>query len=111
AKQQALEVHMSESVEQYIVQLIHATRRPELFNEALSNWIEFGASPRGTLALNRTARAHAWLKGQDYVTPEDVQAVAHDVLRHRLILSYEAQAEGITADSFIDRLLTNVAFA
>lgn len=129
AKQQALALHMSESVEQYIVQLVQATRRPQLFNvvagaagdsmgnsagnsvgDSVGNWIEFGASPRATLALNRASRARAWLGGSDYVTPDDVQAVAHDVLRHRLILSYEAQAEGITANIFIDRLLASVAF-
>lgn len=111
AKQEALNIHMAESVEQYIVQLIHATRQPDLYDPELGNWIEFGASPRGSLALNRAARSHAWLNGQDYVSPDDVQAIAHDALRHRLILSYEAQAEGVDADDFIDRLLHKVPIA
>ncbi len=111
AKQLTLDTHMSESVEQYIVQIVHATRKPELFNQELADWIEFGASPRGTLALNRAARAHAWLAGQDYVTPDDVQAIAHDALRHRLILSYEAQSQGVSSDEFIDQLLASVAVA
>ena len=111
AKQMALSTHMSEAVEQYIVHLVHATRQPALYNEDLSDWIEYGASPRGTLALNRAARARAWLAGNDFVSPDDVQAIAHDALRHRLILSYEAQAQGIDADQFIDELLNSVPVA
>ena len=109
ARQQTLELHMSEAVEQYIVQLVMATRRPGDYSPELAGWIEFGASPRGTLALERCARSHAWLAGRDYVSPDDVQAIAHDVLRHRLLLSFEAEANGITPDQVIDALLTHVA--
>ena len=109
ARAQALELHMSEAVEQYIVQLIMATRRPQGYGDDLSSWIEFGASPRGTIALDRCARAHAWLQGRDYVSPDDVQAVAHDVLRHRLLLSFEAEASGMTANKVINELLQRVA--
>ena len=109
ARQQTLELHMSEAVEQYIVQLVMATRQPEDYSSELAGWIEYGASPRGTLALERCARSHAWLAGRDYVSPDDVQAIAHDVLRHRLLLSFEAEANGITPDQVIDTLLTQVA--
>ena len=108
ARQQILAVHMAESVEEYIVQLIDASRRPGGYSEELASWIEYGASPRGTIALDRCARAHAWLKGQDFVSPDDVQAVIHDTLRHRLILSFEAEAGGVSADQVIDRLLREV---
>jgi MoxR-like ATPase len=109
ARQQCLQLHMSEAVEQYIVQLIMATRRPAGYSSELASWIEYGASPRGTIALERCARAHAWLNGRDYVSPDDVQAVAHDVLRHRLLLSFEAEASGKSTDVVIDHLLRQVA--
>jgi MoxR-like ATPase len=109
ARQQCLQLHMSEAVEQYIVQLIMATRRPAGYSSELASWIEYGASPRGTIALERCARAHAWLNGRDYVSPDDVQAVAHDVLRHRLLLSFEAEASGKNTDVVIDHLLRQVA--
>ncbi|WP_369854765.1 AAA family ATPase [Candidatus Thalassolituus haligoni] len=108
ARQQALALHMSEAVEQYIVQLIMASRDPGRYNTELANWIEYGASPRGTIALERCARSHAWLSGRDYVSPDDVQAVVHDVLRHRLLLSFEAEASGKTTDQVIDTLLSLV---
>ena len=108
ARQQALALHMSEAVEQYIVQLIMASRDPGRYNTDLANWIEYGASPRGTIALERCARSHAWLSGRDYVSPDDVQAVVHDVLRHRLLLSFEAEASGKTTDQVIDTLLSLV---
>ncbi|MCW8194135.1 MoxR family ATPase [Proteobacteria bacterium 005FR1] len=111
ARQQALTIHMAPAVEEYIVQLIIATREPGLYSDELASWLEFGASPRGTIALDRCARARAWLRQQDFVSPDDVQAVLHDVLRHRLILSFEAEANGITADQVIDRLLTVVPVA
>jgi MoxR-like ATPase len=105
ARQAILRQHMTESVERYIVQLIMATRAP---SEDLARWIEYGASPRGTIALDLCARAVAWLEGRDYVSPEDVQNIAHDVLRHRLILTFEADAQGIDSDQVISQLLAEV---
>jgi MoxR-like ATPase len=86
-----------------------ATRRPEAYGDALSGVIAFGASPRATMALDRCARAHAWLQGRDYVGPDDVQAIAHDVLRHRILLTFEGEAAGQTSDQVIDTLLSLVA--
>lgn len=111
ARKEALALHMSDAVEQYLVQLILATRDPSPYSADLARWIEFGASPRGTIALDRCARAHAWLAGRDYVSPDDVRAVAHDVLRHRLLLTYEAEASGLTASRVIDMLLEQVPVA
>ena len=102
---------MADAVENYIVQLVVATRQAAAYNEQLGNWIEYGASPRATIALDRCARAYAWLRGRDFVSPDDVQAIAADVLRHRLILSFEAEAKGITPDHVIDELLTLVPAA
>ena len=110
-QQQALGLYMSENVEQYIVQLIMATRQPELFlgKEAQDlHLIEFGASPRGTLALDRCARANALLDGRDFVTPDDVRRVALPVLRHRVITSFEAQASGLSTDDLLRRLISHV---
>jgi MoxR-like ATPase len=108
ARQEVLGVHMSTPVEQYIVQLVIATRTPERYSEQLASWIEYGGSPRATIALDRCARAHAWLQGQDFVSPDDVQAMAADVLRHRLLLSFEAEANGVTPDQVIKELLALV---
>ena len=105
ARQAALALHMSEAVETYIVQLIMATRQPSAYSPELAAWIEFGASPRATIALDRCARVNAWLAGRDFVTPEDVLAIAPDVLRHRILQSFEAEANGITTDSIIEQLL------
>jgi MoxR-like ATPase len=104
-------IHMSDAVEEYLVQLILATRDAQAFDSELSQWIDYGASPRATIALDRCSRALAWLDGRDFVTPDDIRGVAHDVLRHRLILSYEAEANGISANQVIDRLLKTVASA
>ncbi|GGF58709.1 ATPase AAA [Azorhizobium oxalatiphilum] len=104
-------VKMVPSVEAYIVALVAATRRPWEFGDQLKVWIAIGASPRGTLALDRSARAYAWLQGRDYVTPEDVQAIAHDCLRHRVSLTYEATADGKGTDDVIDELIRQVAVA
>jgi MoxR-like ATPase len=108
ARQEVLGMHMASPVEQYIVQLVIASRKPEIYSKELASWIEYGGSPRATIALDRCARAHAWLMGQDYVSPDDVQAVAADVLRHRLLLSFEAEANGVTPDQVIRELLALV---
>ena len=111
ARQEILAIYMAESVEEYIVHLINATRRPAQYSEELQQLVEYGASPRGTIAIDRCARAHAWLNGKDFVSPDDVQAVIHDCLRHRLILSFEAEAAGVNSDSVIDKLLAAVPLA
>ena len=108
ARQEALSMHMAAPVEQYIVQLVIASRDPGVYSEQLAGWIEYGGSPRATIALDRCSRAHAWLQGRDFVSPDDVQAVAADVLRHRLLLSFEAEANGVTPDQVIDELLALV---
>nr|WP_315594425.1 MoxR family ATPase [uncultured Cupriavidus sp.] len=104
-------ITVSEPVERYIVTLVQATRDAARFDDELKRWIQVGVSPRGSIGLDKVARAIAWLRGRDHVTPEDVQAVVHDVFRHRLILSYEAHAAAIAADAVIDRLLQRVAVA
>lgn len=108
ARQEILSIHTSEAVEEYLVQLIMATRHPEKYDNKLNGYVLFGASPRATIALDRCAKINAWLAGRDFVTPEDIQAIVYDVLRHRIILSFEAQAEGITTDEIIARLLSLV---
>ena len=108
AREAVLALYMSEAVEEYIVQLVIATRTPEQYDSALANLLDYGASPRATLALDRCALANAWLRGSDFVTPDDVQAVAHDVLRHRIIVSFEAEANGIDADQVITALISKV---
>ena len=105
ARAEAFNVHVSDAVEEYLVQLIMATRNPEKYDEKLKNVIAFGASPRATIALDKCAKINAWLCGHDYVTPEDIHAVVYDVLRHRIILTFEAQANGMTTDDVIRRLL------
>ena len=102
ARKEILRLHMAQSVEDYIVALVMATRQAP---ESIAQWIDYGASPRATISLDVCARAHAWLAGQDFVSPQDVQNVAHDVLRHRLILTFEADAQGVNADQVIDQLL------
>ena len=111
ARQQVLAVHMDEAVEEYLVQIILATRNTQAYGGDLANWLDYGASPRATIALDRCSRAVAWLDGRDFVTPDDIRAVAHDVLRHRLILSFEAEAAGISANQVIDNLLAAVPSA
>ena len=105
ARQEAYKVYCSDAVEEYLIQLIMATRHPEKYDETLKNTIAFGASPRATIALDKCAKINAWLSGRDFVTPEDVHAVVYDVLRHRIILSFEAQAGGLTSDDIIVSLL------
>ncbi|MDV5169567.1 MoxR family ATPase [Photobacterium rosenbergii] len=111
ARQQVLELYMAEEIEQYIIRLVMATRTPERYDDQLAGWLQMGVSPRATLALDRCARAHAWLAGRDFVTPDDVMTMAYPVLRHRLLRSYEAQAEGINNDFIIKQLLTWVTSA
>lgn len=111
ARQSVLNVHMADSIEQYIIRLIIATRDPSNYDETLAQWLEMGVSPRATIALDRCARAHAWLNGRDFVSPEDVQAMAFPVLRHRLLLSYQAQAEGVHPNQVINKLLSLVGTA
>jgi len=102
------DIHMSEAIEEYLVQLIMATRQPEKYANELQEMILFGASPRATIALDRCARINAWLDGRDFVTPEDIHAVIYDILRHRIILSFEAQAEGVTTDEVILKIVQSV---
>jgi MoxR-like ATPase len=104
-------IHISENIETYIVDLITATRRPDRYEGDLKKWIQVGASPRGGIGLDRCSRTHAWLQGRDHVTPDDVRAVVHDVLRHRLMLSFEANAGGITPNQVIDEIMKQVAVA
>ncbi len=109
ARKEIAKVHSSEAIETYLVDLIYATRYPERYSDQLKSWIEVGASPRGGIGLDKCSRAHAWLQERDYVTPDDVRAIVHNVLRHRVMLSYEANAEGITADRVIKEIVTRVA--
>lgn len=108
ARKEVLGVHTSEAVEEYLVQLIMATRHPDKYDAKLTGQVLFGASPRATIALDRCAKINAWIAGRDFVTPEDIQSVIHDILRHRIILSFEAQAEGVTTDEVIAKLLNLV---
>lgn len=108
ARKEVLEVFMDEDVENYLVQLVIATRQAEHYSNDLARWLSYGASPRATIALDRCARAKAWLAGRDFVTPDDIQAVFAHVLRHRIILSYQAEADGITADQALQVILQEV---
>ncbi len=110
-QQALLGIHMAAPVQEYLVQLVLASRDPKPYSDDLARWISYGGSPRATIALDRCARAHAWLQERDYVSPEDVQAIAHDVLRHRILLSYEAEAEGVTPDQVIDALIRHTPVA
>mgnify|MGYP003947427463 FL=1 len=109
AREEVLSLHMADNIEQYLLQIVLATRNSSVYGDDLNQWLQYGASPRATITLDRCARAHAWLQERDYVGPEDVQAVAHEVLRHRLILNYEAEAEGITTDTVISELISRIA--
>ncbi len=105
ARKDILNIHLAESLERYLVELIIATRFPHKYDAQLAEWIEFGASPRATIALDKCARAHAWLSGRDFVGPDDIQAVFHNCMRHRVLCSYEAEAEGMTADKLLSRII------
>ncbi|NAW56446.1 MULTISPECIES: AAA family ATPase [unclassified Vibrio] len=111
ARQEVLNIHMAEGIEQYIIRLVMATRQPTQYDDKLAQWIELGVSPRATIALDRCTRAHAWLSGRDFVSPQDVQAMAYPALRHRLLLTYQAQAEGVQPNQVIDHLLSLVGSA
>jgi len=109
ARKEIANIHISPSMEKYIVDLIAATRYPERYEGPLKSWLEYGASPRGSIAVDRTARAHAWFKGDKQVSPEHIRAVFHDCLRHRIMLSYEANADGVGPDKVLDEVLKQVA--
>ncbi len=109
ARNEVLDVHLAEALEQYLLQLVLASRNPGAYGQDIQHWLEYGASPRASIALDRCARAHAWLDGRDYVTPDDIQLMAFDVMRHRIILSFEAEAEGISSDRYINELINRVA--
>lgn len=111
ARKEISTITVSSAIEDYIVALVMATRYPDKLDKDLSKWIQVGISPRGVIGLDKVSRAHAWLKGRDFVTPDDVQATVHDVFRHRLVLSYEAHAGGTTANQVIDRIVQQVAVA
>jgi len=108
ARQDILGLHLADDLEEYIVNIVVATRDPGRVDESLEGQVMYGASPRACMGIDRAARAHAWLSGRDYVGPEDIQAVASDVLRHRLVLSFEAEADGVSANSIIERILDGV---
>jgi len=105
ARDQVLDIYMSDELQAYIIQLIINSRETQSLDNDLNRWLDYGASPRATISLDRCARAAAWLAGRDFVTPEDIQSMAYDVLRHRLILTYEAEAEGIDSDQVIEKLI------
>ena len=109
ARREVLKLYMAENLEEYLLHMVLATRNPGAYGDDRAQWSLYGASPRATIAIDRCARAHAWLAGRDYVDPDDIQSVAYDVLRHRIILSYEAEAEGVTPDIFIRELISRIA--
>ncbi len=109
ARQEVLDIYMADALENYLLQIILATRNPAAYGEDLAGWLQYGASPRASIGLDRCARARAWLQQRDFVGPEDIQEMAYDILSHRLILSYEAEAEGITPDHFIKELISRIA--
>ncbi len=109
ARQEVSAIQVSPAIDRYLIDLINATRHPADYDPDLARWISLGASPRGGIGLDRCARADAWLQGQAFVTPDNVHAVLHPVLRHRLQLSYDAVADGVSADQVLDRLLSTVA--
>ena len=109
ARNEVLDIYMADTLERYLLEIILATRTPAVYGEDLAKWIEYGASPRASIALDRCARAKAWLDQRDFVDPGDIQAIAFDVLRHRLLLSYEAEAEGISSDDVIKQLIARIA--
>ncbi len=109
ARREIAAIPVSDAIKRYLADLVYATRTPEKYSEELAAWIDVGGSPRASIALDRCSRTHAWLQGRDYVDPEDVRAVLHDCLRHRLGLSYAAEGEGVRADQVIDEVIARVA--
>ena len=109
ARDEILQLYLADNLQEYLIQIVLATRKPAAYGDDLAGWLQYGASPRATIALDRCARALAWLDGRDFVTPEDIQAIAFDILRHRLILNYEAEAEGINTDRVIAELIQRIA--
>ncbi|MEP4767064.1 MAG: MoxR family ATPase [Roseibium sp.] len=109
AREEIARIHVSDAIERYMADLVYATRTPGVYSEDLGRWIEVGASPRASIALDKCGRTHAWLAGRDYVDPMDVQAIIHDVFRHRLTLSFEAEGDGLSPDMVIDEIVKNVA--
>ncbi|QLE00193.1 MoxR family ATPase [Galbibacter sp. BG1] len=109
ARKEIASIKISEAMEKYIVDIISATRYPSKYGKDLSKWLDYGGSPRASIAIDRTSRVHAWMQGRDAVTPDDIRAVVHDCLRHRLILSYEANADGVAANEVTDEVLKQVA--
>jgi MoxR-like ATPase len=109
ARQETLNLHLDPSLEQYIIQLVMATRAPEKYDAELGQWIQYGVSPRATIAIERCARARAWLHGRDFITPEDIQSVVPNVFRHRIVRSYHAEAQEIDCDQITQKILTLVA--
>jgi len=109
ARREIASIHVADAMERYMADLVYATRTPEAYSDDMARWIEIGSSPRASLALDKCGRTHAWLSDRDYVDPQDVRAIVHDVLRHRLTLSYEAQGEGVTPDKVVDEIVTQVA--
>ena len=109
AREEIRTLHMSETVERYLVALVMATRQPQRYSQDLQKWIQIGSSPRASIGLHKAARAHAWLGGKDYVDPDDVRGIFHAVLRHRLILSYDALADNVSSDQVLDEILAQVA--
>jgi MoxR-like ATPase len=109
ARREIAAIHVADAMERYMADLVYATRTPEVYSDDLARWIEIGASPRASIALDKCGRAHAWLANRDYVDPQDVRATVHDVLRHRLTLTYEAQGDGVTPDQVVDEIVKQVA--
>ncbi len=108
ARQDILGLHLAPELEEYIINIVTSTRDPAAVDSSLDGQVLYGASPRASMGIDRTARAHAWLAGRDYVGPEDIQAIASDVLRHRIVLSFEAEADGIDTNSVIQRILDGI---
>ncbi len=109
ARREVLDLHMAANLQQYLLHLVLATREPDVYSPQLARWLQYGASPRASIALDRCARARAWLQGRDFVTPDDIQAIAPDVLTHRVILTYEAEADNVTSDRLIRELIAHIA--
>ncbi len=108
ARDEVLDIYLAPNLEEYLIQLVFATRNPDPYGDDLADWVQYGASPRATQALDRCAKAYAWLCGRDFVSPDDIQLMAFDVFRHRIILTYEAEAEGVTPDYFINELINRI---